>query len=1124
MRERDIFIEALETGNLSARAAILDDACQSDLELRKRVERLLAEHERQESFILDTPPAGFDDLPPGRQETPAIDLPITEGPGTAIGPYKLLQQIGEGGMGVVFMAEQTEPIQRSVALKIIKPGMDTRQVIARFEAERQAVAMMDHPNIAKVLDAGTTASGRPYFVMELVKGVPITKFCDDKHLTVRERLELFLPVCQAVQHAHQKGLIHRDIKPTNVLVAEYDDRAVPKVIDFGVAKATARKLTERTMFTEFGQVLGTLEYMSPEQAKLNQLDIDTRSDIYSLGVLLYELLTSSTPFARKRLQEAAFDEMLRIIREEEPPKPSTRLSTTAELHSIAANRASEPNKLSGVVKGELDWVVMKALEKDRNRRYETANGFAADVQRYLSDEPVQACPPSTMYRFRKFAQRNKSALFIASIVGAATLLALAGLALSTFLIAREQKVTSNALQAATVAKADLEQTLVRERRDSYFHRITLADRELSVNNLGSALQLLSECPEDQREWEWYYLMRLCRVEPVVFRDDTEVNSLAFSPDGERLASAGGDGTVKVRNKTTGQVLQTLDAHPDFASSIAYHPDGKHLASVGADQMVKVWDLATGLTVFAEPCDVVHVYGTAYAVAFSPDGRQLAAGNGGSVKLWDWGAHRLLRTLAGHENRRICVAFSRDGQNLASGSWLGNVQLWDTVAGSKPLRYFDENRKNRHPVCALAFSPDAKRLATARFDRRVDVWETLTGKLVHTLPHTGLVLCVAFSPDGRRVASAGEDKIVHLWETISGREVLGLRGHTGNCGCVAFSPDGRQLASASTDKTICVWDATPLRGDEGAETLTFREHNNEIWSVAVSPNGQQIVSAGFSAPAKVWDPETGRVSIDFGGHKDVVFCVAWQPDGQKIASAGASSGLFTVKVWDASNGREDFTLPAGPEYFAVAYSPDGRYLVTGRANGSVQIWDARTGAEVDTLAMHDRVVRGVVFSRDGRRLASASADGIVKLWDASRLTEKQEALQILRARVHGPSLNVAFSPDGQKLATGGDENSVKIWDVETGKELHTLRGHNGDIYSVAFSPDKDGRWVASAGEDSAVNVWDSHTGKLLRSFRGHTGLVISVAFSRDGRRLFSGSRDQTVKVWDTTKLDEMPDDK
>jgi serine/threonine protein kinase/tetratricopeptide (TPR) repeat protein len=406
-RANDVFMQAVEIHVPDERRAYLDDACSGDADLRAQVEALLRAGERAGSF-LEAPAPGLLATSPER--------PGGEAPGTVIGPYKLLQQIGEGGMGAVFMAEQAHPVQRKVALKIIKPGMDSAQVIARFEAERQALALMDHPNIARVLDAGATASVRPYFVMELVKGVPITRYCDEHRLTPKQRLELFLPVCQAVQHAHTKGVIHRDLKPSNVLVAEYDDRPVAKVIDFGVAKATGPKLTERTLFTEFGQVVGTLEYMSPEQAKLNALDVDTRSDIYALGVLAYELLTGTTPFDAKRLRQAAFDEMLRIIREEEPPKPSTRLSTTEELPSIAANRGLEPKKLSGVVRGELDWIVMRCLEKDRNRRYETAGGLARDVERYLADEPVQACPPSAGYRLRKFARRHRTGLAVAGLV------------------------------------------------------------------------------------------------------------------------------------------------------------------------------------------------------------------------------------------------------------------------------------------------------------------------------------------------------------------------------------------------------------------------------------------------------------------------------------------------------------------------------------------------------------------------------------------------------------------------------------------------------------------------------------------------------------------------------------
>jgi serine/threonine protein kinase len=409
-RAKSVFLRAVEMESAEERRAYLDAACGEDAALRREVEELLNHHGELGGF-LEAPPgtSAFEPDP-----APAGGGAAPQGVGTVIGPYKLVQEIGEGGMGTVYLAQQTEPVKRLVALKVIKPGMDSRQVIARFEAERQALALMDHPNIAKVLDGGTTESGRPYFVMELVKGVPITRYCDEHRLTPRQRLELFVPVCQAVQHAHQKGIIHRDLKPSNVLVASYDGTPVPKVIDFGIAKATGPQLTERTLVTGLGAVVGTLEYMSPEQAELNQLDIDTRSDVYSLGVLLYELLTGTTPLERKRLKQAAMLEVLRVIREEEPPRPSTRLSTTEELPSIAANRGLEPKRLSGLVRGELDWIVMKALEKDRNRRYETANGFALDVQRYLHDEPVQACPPSAGYRFRKFARRNKGKLAVAA--------------------------------------------------------------------------------------------------------------------------------------------------------------------------------------------------------------------------------------------------------------------------------------------------------------------------------------------------------------------------------------------------------------------------------------------------------------------------------------------------------------------------------------------------------------------------------------------------------------------------------------------------------------------------------------------------------------------------------------
>jgi serine/threonine protein kinase/tetratricopeptide (TPR) repeat protein len=454
-RVKQIFLSALEKPNSAQRAEFLGQACGGDEELRRQVEALLSQHEQASGF-LESPPAGLvptaDSGQLDREVTSLWRTVSSEIIGSRIGAFRLLQELGEGGMGAVYLAEQQQPVKRFVALKIIKAGMDSAHVIGRFEQERQALAMMDHPNIAKVLDAGATDAGRPYFVMELVKGIPITKYCDQENLTPRQRLELFIPVCQAVQHAHQKGVIHRDLKPSNVIIALYDGKPIPKVIDFGVAKATAQKLTERTMFTEVGQIVGTLEYMAPEQAELNNLDIDTRADVYSLGVILYELLTGSPPFTAKQLRSTAFTEMLRIIREVEPLRPSTKLSSSSELPAIAANRKLEPKKLTKLVHGDLDWIVMKCLEKERGRRYDTANGLAMDVERYLADEPVLAGPPSARYRLRKFVRRNGRGLATAVLLSV-MLLAAVGVVAGTLGWASRDRAARRVIVAGKVQLA-----------------------------------------------------------------------------------------------------------------------------------------------------------------------------------------------------------------------------------------------------------------------------------------------------------------------------------------------------------------------------------------------------------------------------------------------------------------------------------------------------------------------------------------------------------------------------------------------------------------------------------------------------------------------------------------------
>jgi len=759
-RQREIFLKALEKPSPAERAAYLDGACGDDLALRAQVEALLLHH-TADSF-LERPPAGGDTLRHGEGF-------VSEGPGSVIGRYKLLQKIGEGGMGVVYMAEQTEPVRRKVALKIIKFGMDTRQVIARFEAERQALALMDHPNIAKVLDAGATSSnadfpvgekiaqagasggkdaadragwktgvpGRPYFVMDLVQGVPITEYCDKNHLSTDERLELFVPVCQAIHHAHQKGIIHRDIKPSNVMVTLHDGKPVPKVIDFGIAKAINQRLTEKTLFTNYATMIGTPAYMSPEQAEMSGLDVDTRTDVYALGVLLYELLTGSTPFPQHELLSVSYGELQRIIAEKEPPKPSTRLSTLqgAERTIIAKNRSTEASALGKQCQGDLDWIVLKALEKDRTRRYESVNGLIADIHRHIHNEPVSAAAPTLAYQFQKFYRRRR--LLVNAVAGLTVLLVLGILATAwqavraTRAEQRVEAARSQAVIGRDRARAAENEALEGQKRADaaadrasrllYIAHMNLAKRAWDEGNVGRVVELLDfHRPQpgqtDLRNFEWFYLHRLCHSDLLTLAGHTSaVHSVAFGPDGKRLASASQDQTVKVWDPTSGERILSFKGHTNGVNTVAFSPDGKRLASSSDDGTVKVWDTASG---------------------------------------------QEMLTLKGHTKVVSSVAFSPDVKHLASASYDQTVRVWDAMTGRETLTLKGHNRN----VHSVVFSPDGKRLASASWDRTVKVWDTTTGQEILTLKgHSNQVLRVAFSPDGTRLASAGADRMVKVWD-------------------------------------------------------------------------------------------------------------------------------------------------------------------------------------------------------------------------------------------------------------------------------------------------------------------------------------------------------------------------
>ena len=579
-REEVLFWEALERAKGPEREAYLDQACAGNEALRRRLAALLRADESPDPFL--EPQVG-DSL--GQTTTPpAPDFTVEEA-GARIGRYKLLEKIGEGGCGVVYMAEQEEPIRRRVAFKVIKLGMDTKQVIARFESERQALALMDHPNIAKVLDAGATDTGRPYFVMELVRGTRITEYCDQNNFSIEERLALFVQICHAIQHAHQKGIIHRDIKPSNILVTLHDGVPVPKVIDFGIAKATGQRLTDKTLFTAFQQFIGTPAYMSPEQAEMSGLDVDTRSDIYALGVLLYELLTGQTPFEQKALVAAGLDEMRRIIREQEPVRPSTRLSTLTDLErtTVAKRHGADPPQLIHLLRGDLDWIVMKALEKDRARRYETANGLANDVLRHLNDEPVVARPPSRLYRLQKLVRRHKVTVCTTVVVAAVLVL---GSIMSTWQAVRATRAEKIAREKTSVAELERQrasQAAEAARQNLYVSDMNVAKLAWDAGDLGRAQELLdrhrpTSGQPDYRGFEWRYLWGICRhTERATLAGHAgPVNGIAISPDGKILATAGSGKAVKLWDVALQREAATLAGHVGLVTCLAFSPDAKRL--------------------------------------------------------------------------------------------------------------------------------------------------------------------------------------------------------------------------------------------------------------------------------------------------------------------------------------------------------------------------------------------------------------------------------------------------------------------------------------------------------------------------------------------------------------------
>jgi WD40 repeat protein/serine/threonine-protein kinase RIO1 len=1040
-RAIEVFESALDH-EPADRDAYLDGVCRGNPELRAEVESLLEADERACGFL--EPPEHV------ASQTASDSDPLI---GTTVGRYHITRVIAAGGMGTVYEAVQEEP-RRTVALKVIRAGMTSRSALQRFKHESEILGRLPHPGIAQIYEAGTHGGdhGPPFFAMEYVPGArSITQHAKDQRLSTRQRLELFVKVCDAVQAGHRRGVIHRDLKPANILV---DENGQPKLIDFGVARATDADLTIAMLQTDVGQLVGTLRYMSPEQCEGDAIEIDTRSDVYALGVVLFELLTGELPYD---FSTASPFDVPRVIREQEPRRMS------------AVNR---------MLRGDIETIVLKALEKDRVHRYQSVPELLRDIQHYLQHEPIEAKRGRRWYVFQKTLRRHR----VAFSVGAAFMLMVVASALGFALMyhdSEQQRITA-------------EQRAEELRHAVYLNDITLAHRAYEAGDGVELSRRLSNCPTDLRGWEWHYLKRLSDTSLKTLTAHTDaINALAVSPDGRLIASGSCDRTLHLWDRSSGRRVHTFRTK-GYVDQVSISPGSKLIACAGRKSShTYVWDVATG-----EPVERLVVRSN-FAVAFSPDGKYIAGGGFAyePLRIWDVATGELRREWPDTiRSRPMNIAWSPDSRMLATARSDGTVVLLD-VASGRTVQTFSGHRAD---VKRVAFSPGGQHLASTSFDNTLRVWR-LDSKVPERVlaAKSELVSPVTFSPDGTRVAT-GCASALRVWNIGNGSQEATRLGHSDFVGAVAFTPDGHRIVTASHDGTVKVWDASPL-----TEPLILATSDCEYAAVAVSPLGDRVAVGDVAGHIRLLDMPSGVETASIQAHEGSIWAVAFDHADGRLATTGADG---YVRIFNAPFDSSEASLPTpGTAVRALAWSPDDEQIALGHTDGVVRVWDVAAGEIMQTIDAHEGTVFSVTFSPDGTRLITAGDGTGARVWNA-------ESGDHIRDLPTDANRNVAaISPSGGLVAAGTDDHDLWVWDVETGTPLWKAEGHLGTVMDIEFLPGEPR--IVTCGYHGLIRIWDTETGDPTLTLRGHDSGVRDLAISPDGRWFVSAGLDKTVRFWD-----------